>query len=266
ERTAELAKLNVKLKADVERRQKTEQELQNSREQLRALAGRLQQIREEERTRIARDIHDVLAQELTRVKIDVAWLQRKLNQPFSKKLQKEMSQKTLEMLEMTDSSITTVQRIASDLRPVGLDTLGIVSAIEWQAEDFQKRTGVKCSVKIPDADLELDSERATAIFRIVQECLTNVVRHAQAKRVQICLEKTSGEIRLQVHDNGIGISDKKANDLACMGLLGMRERGLQFGGALHIAGKPGKGTTVSLVLPIEPGTASKAKRDRRASE
>jgi signal transduction histidine kinase len=260
ERTAELARLNERLKADVNRRQRTEEELHSSRQQLRALAGRLQQIREEERTRIARDIHDVLAQELTRVKIDVAWLQRKLKQPLSKKLQKEMSQKTAEMLEMTDSSITTVQRIATDLRPVGLDTLGIVSAIEWQAEDFQKRTGVKCSVKLPDQEPEIDKDRATAIFRIVQECLTNVIRHAHAKRVQILLEQTESEIYLEVRDNGIGIPEAKIKDPTAMGLLGMRERALQFGGSLEICGKPGKGTTVKVVLRTKVRGNRKKKR------
>jgi signal transduction histidine kinase len=263
ERTAELAKLNEQLQADVARRQRTEEELQLSREQLRALAGRLQLVREEERSRIARDIHDVLAQELTRIKIDIAWMQRKLHQPLDKKLQKEMITKTAEMLEMTDSSITTVQRIASDLRPVGLDTLGLASAVEWQAQDFQKRTGLKCLVKLPEQELEIDSDRATALFRIVQECLTNVIRHAQAKRVQVTLEKVDSEISLEVRDNGVGISEAKINDPAAMGLLGMRERALQFGGSLRISGKPGRGTVVKVALPIGAGSVRKAKKARK---
>lgn len=249
ERTADLARLNKRLESDVARRKKTEQELQTSQEQLRALASRLQEIREEERTRIARDIHDVLAQELTRLKIDLAWLQRKLSQPLDAKLRKETREKTAEMLERADAAITTVQEIATELRPVGLDTLGLISAIEWQAEDFQKRTGIKCTLKAPRREPDIETGRATALFRIVQECLTNVIRHAQAKRVQIEFRADASGLHLEVRDDGKGISNGKKNEPAALGLLGMRERALQFGGAFSITGKPGKGTVVRVDLP-----------------
>ena len=153
------------------------------------------------------------------------------------------------MIEQVDTTIASVQRLVTELRPAVLDDLGLVAAIEWQCQDFQKRTGIPCTCVTSADDIAMERERATAIFRICQEALTNTVRHAKATAVTIKLESRSESLRLVVADNGVGIPDTKVSNIQSLGLLGMRERVALFGGEITIQGNPGNGTTVTACLP-----------------
>jgi signal transduction histidine kinase len=228
-----------------ERRQAVEQ-LQLSHEQLRQLAARLQDARERERAHIAREVHDELGQVLTGLKMDLQRLASEL--PREAPL---LLPRADEMMQLIDSAVSTVRKISTELRPGILDNLGLSAAIEWQAKEFQTRTRVYCETVAPFEELDLDRERATAVFRIFQETLTNVARHAQATRVGVSLSRQNGAIYLKVQDNGRGITDKEQGNPHSLGLLGMRERALMFGGEVQIAGWPGRGTTVTLKMPAE---------------
>ena len=214
-------------------------ELQDSQEQLRNLTVYLQSVREQERTNIAREIHDELAQALTALKMDVSWLDHRLpRDPES------LIEKTKSMNNLMDSTIQTVKRISAELRPGILDDLGLVAALEWQAEEFQNRTGIICHVTVDPQDLTVDQERSTAIFRISQETLTNVARHAHATNVAVGLKERAGRLTLRVRDNGTGITEEQIYDPKSFGLIGIRERVHPWGGKVSIKGIPGKGTTI----------------------
>ena len=230
---------------DITERKQAEEQLKSSSEQLRALSAHLQSIREEERILISREIHDELGQLLTGLKIDLSWLVRRLP-----KEKKSLIKKTSSMLEMINTTIGTVQRVATELRPPVLDDLGLTAAVEWQAQDFQNRTGIKCKFNSSLNDIALDRERSTAVFRIFQETLANVARYANATRVNISLEDDFDNLILIVEDNGRGITGSEISSPKSLGLLGMRERALVFGGEVKIFGAPGKGTTVILKIPI----------------
>lgn len=227
-------------------RLQAEEEIRRSREQLRNLYHRLELIREEERTRMAREIHDELAQVLTALKLEVSLLDRKLlkNTP-------SLQSYTQMMLKLIDTTIQTGKKLALDLRPPLLDDLGIGEAIEWEAREYERRTGIKCEVEMNKNGFELDKERSTTLFRIFQEALTNVTRHAKADAIHIKLTDENDRITLQVADNGIGISKKQLANLKSLGLLGMRERALVWGGKVDIIGVPNKGTTVTIHLNRE---------------
>jgi PAS domain S-box-containing protein len=234
---------------DISERKLSEEKMRASREELRALAGRLQAVREEERTRIAREIHDVLAQDLTRLKIDLGWLKKRVS--AAERLQSDaVSAKIAQLNTLADATINTVQKIAAELRPVVLDSLGLPAALEWQAEDFQSRTGIQCEAILPKDDIELSREAATGIFRIVQESLTNVIRHSEATRVEIALETGENHLRLLVRDNGVGFDQSRMKDVHSLGLLGMRERALLLNAQFEIRGEKGKGTEVRVVVPL----------------
>jgi PAS domain S-box-containing protein len=219
-------------------------------EELRALAARLQAVREEERTRVAREIHDVLAQELTRLKLDVVWLNRHLALPLDADKQKAVREKLTVMTAVTDMAIQSVQKIATELRPVVLDSLGLCAAVEWQARDFQARTGIACTATVPEQDVPLDRDRSTAMFRILQESLTNVLRHAQATRVDVLLRPEAGQLVLRIQDNGCGIRPETLSNPMSIGLAGMRERALLLDGHLEIRSQPESGTTIEMRLPL----------------
>jgi PAS domain S-box-containing protein len=221
-------------------------ELEDSHERLRALAAHLEAAREEERTRVAREIHDELGQALTGVKMDLSWLRKKLP-----KEQDALRQKTESMLALMDQTIQSVRRIATELRPGVLDDLGLTAAIEWQIREFQKRTGIKCQLAARLEDICLDRPRSTALFRIFQETLTNIARHARATKVSIKLEQNNGDVSLQVQDNGNGIPKSKLSDPRSLGILGMRERALLLGGEVAIRGARGKGTKVTARIPVD---------------
>jgi signal transduction histidine kinase len=217
---------------------------QQSLNQMRALAARLHSAREEERTRVAREIHDELGQALTAIKLEFTSLLHDL--PEQPELAAPRGQSILRLLDQT---IQSVRRIATGLRPGILDDVGLVAALEWAAEDFQTRTGTRCRVDLPDADIALDPERATALFRIFQETLTNIARHADATQVDVRLGKENGNLILEVRDNGKGIGEEHLSAGTSLGILGMRERVLLLGGTLTISGTPEKGTTVRVLLP-----------------
>lgn len=236
---------------DITERKLNEQRLRDSREQLRALTAHMEKVREEERTRIAREIHDELGQALTGLKMDLAWCGARL--PHQSPLQ----EKSLSMVRAIDSTVEAVRRLSTELRPAILDNLGLIPAIEWLAQDFQKRSGVPCEFITPEDNLPLDDERATALFRIAQEALTNVARYAGAKSVQILLEHEDGQLLLRIRDNGRGITDEQSKGGHSFGLLGMRERAHLLGGTFDISGKEGHGTTLTVRIPLPqtpPGT------------
>jgi PAS domain S-box-containing protein len=226
---------------DITERKRAEEELERSRDQLRALAARLQNVREEERTRVAREIHDELGQALTAIRLDLSSLVHNLPP--------ENKQQSGSLLRLVDETIQSVRRISTELRPAVLDALGLVPALEWAAEEFETRTGTKCRVDLPEDDLVVDLERSTALFRIFQEALTNVARHANAAEVNVRLVKEDGSLTLEVHDNGQGISQDQLAAGRSLGILGMRERALLLGGELTVSGAPGKGTTVRVRIP-----------------
>ena len=218
--------------------------------QLRALAARLQTVREDERTRAAREIHDELGQALTAIKLEFTALLGDL--PAQERTVIQRSQSILKLLDQMSQS---VRRIATGLRPTILDDLGLVAALEWAAEDFQTRTGTRCEIDLPDEDIMLDPERATALFRIFQETLTNVARHANATHVKARLAEEGGSLILEVRDNGKGIGEEQLSAGTSLGILGLRERVLLLGGTLTITGTPGKGTTVTVHVPDSQASA-----------
>jgi len=237
---------------DITERKRVQEELRASRAQLRALAARIQTAREEERTHVAREIHDVLAQELTGLKIDLSWLSRRLDKPIGISEQKGLREKVAALMGLTDKASQSVRRIAAELRPVVLDSLGLCAAVEWVAVDFQKRTEIRCKAIMPGQDLALDRDRSTALFRILQESLANVARHAQATEVEIHLWLEAGEVILTVRDNGRGVQPTELNDPFSIGLLGMRERASLLAGRCAIRAEAGTGTMVEVRLPIAP--------------
>jgi PAS domain S-box-containing protein len=235
---------------DITERKRSEEKLRKSREQLRNFSGRLQTLLEEERTRISREIHDELGQSLTALKLDLSLIRRKI---LSEGLAGE-SGKVHEIELSVGGIIRTVRKIATDLRPGILDELGVVAAIEWVAKDFQGRTGISCRVAVKGADDISDPVLSTAIFRIVQEALTNVSRYAAASKVKVSLAREGDTLVVEVRDNGIGIMEGKIFDPKSLGLIGIRERVLLLGGEVSISGKPGEGTLVRVNLPMEEGS------------
>jgi signal transduction histidine kinase len=254
ERTAELLTANKLLKKMLDEGKRAEEEIRKSRERLRNLSGRLQTLLEEERTRISREIHDELGQALTALKIDLSLTRRSLVSGGHA----EQSAKVHENEHAVNRIIRTMRKIATDLRPGILDELGVAPAIEWMAKDFQNRTGIGCKVAIQGVDKISDDVRATAIFRIVQEALTNVMRHAAASRVSVSLKKKDRTLVVEVRDNGIGITEGQIIDSKSLGLTGIRERVRLLGGEAVIRGKPGEGTMVRVTLPIGNGANSNA--------
>ncbi len=229
---------------DITERKQVEEKLRKSYEQLHQFAVHLQATREEERSRIAREIHDELGQMLTGLKFDISWIGKKLPEGTE-----ALQDKTRSMAKLIDGAIQMVRRISSELRPAVLDRLGLAAAIEWQVQEFQSRTGIKCTLSPDFEGLKLDRDRAMAIFRIFQEALTNVARHANATSVNVNLGLESGNLMLEVRDNGEGIPESALTDPKSLGLLGMKERALAFGGRVNIVSNPGDGTRVIMVIP-----------------
>ena len=231
--------------ADRRERQRAEDKLRRSLDQLRALTTYLQYVREEERTRIAREVHDELGQALTGLKLDMSWLSARLARNA-----KPVQLKVKTMVDHIDETIQTVRRIATELRPGILDSLGLAAALEWQANEFQSRTGIPCHVVATVDDSQLQQQFATVFFRIYQETLTNIIRHAKATNVDVRLAEENGALVLTVKDNGRGISEEEIASTRSIGLLGMRERAMLIGGEISLTGAPGKGTTMTLRAPL----------------
>jgi PAS domain S-box-containing protein len=237
---------------------RTEEELGDSREQLRALAAHLQMVREEERTRISREIHDELGQMLTGLKMDLRWVENRMTRPLAAGDQKTIEQKIIEAERLADSTIDAIQRIAADLRPSILDAFGLNAALGFEARRFEKRAGIQVTITAPEDLPALDRDVATAIFRVFQETLTNVARHSGATAVNVRLRDQGSELLLEVKDDGNGIFADAASKRASLGLLGMSERVRSQGGHMYLHGVRDKGTTVTVRIPcVKPGESSK---------
>jgi signal transduction histidine kinase len=232
----------------INKRKKAEEELQKVNQRLLNLSAHLQSIREEERANIAREIHDELGQALTALKMELVWLEKK-----SSGGQKIVCNKIEDMLSHIDLTIDSVQRIYTELRPAILDILGLTDAIKWQAEEFQAQTGIECDLNIRPGNIIMDSDHSTAVFRIFQEALTNVARHAEATRVTIDIEGTADGVALSVEDNGNGIREEQIINSQSFGLIGMKERAFFLRGEVKITGVPNKGTKV--VLSVHHNTS-----------
>lgn len=247
-------------------RRLAQEQLRESHEQLRALSVYLQHVREEERTRIAREVHDELGQALTSCKLDLSLLANKLPGNLA-----PLKDKAKSLSAHIDATIQTVRRIATELRPGILDHLGLIAALEWQANEFQTRTGIRCEVSTDLHEPVLTPDLATAFFRIFQETLTNVIRHAGATHVMVHLKEVAGRIILEVKDNGRGISLEEITNPQSMGLLGMKERAALLGGTFKIGPGPGgRGTLATVSIPLrrlnsEKHEDSAHRRPRRRS-
>ena len=225
------------------------QQLKESHDKLRQLAAHLQSVREEERTHIAREIHDELGQMLTALKMDVALLQRKV-----KNVNPNLNEAANDMQAMSgliDDTIKSVRKIATELRPEILDELGIKDAIEWETQIFRNRTGIECEFITNLNEQNLERDQATALFRILQETLTNIARHANATEVKVTLNHEDNELIMEIIDNGKGITDAETQGEKSLGILGMRERTMLLGGEFKIQGISGKGTKVIVRIPID---------------
>ena len=237
--------LKSKVAVFVELHRKSER-LKESEDKLRRLAAHLISVREEERAHIAREIHDELGQVLTGLKMEVGALAKRLTD-------KALIEKTDSMGKLIDSTVQTVRKIATGLRPEMLDDMGLIAAVGWQAKEFQKRTGIRCRAKLPP-EVKFDIDISTTMFRIFQEILTNVARHSRATRVDIELQIAPDKVGLEVVDNGVGITDIDMSGKKSLGLLGMHERALLFGGDVNITGTPSHGTRVSVSIPLKGRT------------
>jgi two-component system sensor histidine kinase UhpB len=241
---------------DVTDQKRFEEQLKSSHERMRELAAHIEGVREEERTRIAREIHDELGQALTGIKIDLAWMNKKL-QIHDRATQTDLLLKRITAMKDTiDTTVQVVRKISAELRPGILDGFGLPAAIEWQASEFQDRTGIQCQLSAIPEDLDLEERPSSAIFRIFQELLTNIVRHANASRVSISLRKRRGMLILEVQDNGRGISENEKFKANSFGLLGVRERVVLLGGKFSIKGVQGQGTTVTIRIPLPRGSGA----------
>jgi len=219
-------------------------EIAHSQKQLRQLSRHIELVREEERTRIAREVHDELGQVLTTLKLELSLLSKKL--PRSNNSFQAATQR---MLRLMDQTIQAVKRISTDLRPPILDVFGLAEAIEWQGKEFQARTGIRFEIEARPKKICLDQSRSTTVFRIFQEILTNVARHANAKKIHVNLTDKNDTLTLKVKDDGIGITRQQISDLKSLGILGMHERALAWGGTLDLQGAPNQGTVVTMGIP-----------------
>jgi PAS domain S-box-containing protein len=235
---------------DVTEIKRTEERLKATSEQLRALSARLQSAREEERIRIAREIHDEVGATLTSLRWELESIKKALSEPGKVLPAADVKAKLAAMFGLIDTMVNIVREIASDLRPVVLDVLGLEEAIEWQGQQFQDRTGIAVDCHPPDGDVDLSPEQSTAVFRIFQEALTNILRHSGATRVDVTMAGEADAYVLTVKDDGRGITESEKHGQLSIGLLGMRERAHLIGGELDVSGVEGEGTTVTVRLPI----------------
>jgi PAS domain S-box-containing protein len=238
----------IRFGQDITERKRAEERLRQSTEELRALSERLRVVREEERTQMAREVHDEVGQALTALRMDVAWLESKLTAGADQRA--GLESKLRSMSELIDTTLDAVQRIATELRPGVLDELGLEAAIEWYVREFEQRTGIACRFHSELGGPPIAPDRSTAVFRILQEALTNVARHSVATRARIDLSSGGEHLRLEIQDNGRGIAEDRSVSSASLGLVGMRERARALGGDVEIRGAAGRGTTVALTIPL----------------
>ncbi|RYG45390.1 MAG: response regulator, partial [Chitinophagaceae bacterium] len=232
-------------------KERSQQELKQLNAELRTVSAHLEKIREEEQARIAREIHDQIGQQLTGLKMDISWLRRMTNNHAE---QTAILNKLDEISGNLDETVKTVRKVASDLRPSLLDDFGLVDALDWHSREFAQRSGIQVDLKPGDKDITVDPDIAIGIFRIYQEVLINVARHAEAGRVETSLAKNTEEITLIIADNGKGFDTLQKKKT--LGLLGMKERAQMIGGSFSINSKPGAGTTVIIRVPLNKSTKS----------
>jgi signal transduction histidine kinase len=225
-------------------------EISHSREQLQALTNHLQNVRESEQKRIALEIHDELGQALTGVKMGVHWLSRQIAEKNGDLKSHDISAKLDELLKTIDSTVSSIRRIATELRPSILDDFGLIAAIEWQIKEFERMSGIPCDFRTDVSELEIDPEISTAVFRIFQEALTNIVRHANASTVDIVLSIENDGLSLTVIDDGIGIKPDELRNKRSLGILGMKERAKLVGGTFEISPRGSVGAEVKLKVPL----------------
>ena len=235
--------------SDITVEKKSEFKLRDTLEQLRNLSSHLQVVREEERKSIAREVHDELGHALTALKMDIAWLTKQVTGQGE-----ELVRRAQSMTNMVDQTIATVRRISTELRPPILDDLGLVAALEWLLEDYGTRTGITTTLALPDVPDPVTGEQASTIFRIVQEALTNVARHADASRVDVKWAQDDQEITLTIDDDGRGFDSKHDDHREKFGLLGIAERARDLGGVLEIDSKRNQGTTLQIRFPRQVAT------------
>jgi len=235
---------------DVTARVQAEEALRRSKEELQQLGAIAHQAREQENSRIARELHDELAQGLTALQMDVAWCKEKL--PAG---EDAMAGKLQRMEALLDSTVSATRRIAADLRPLMLDDLGLVPAVEWLVENFTLRTGVACELAVSTSELDLDRLHAAAVFRIIQESLANIAKHARASRAEVAIEEGDDDVTISVRDDGVGFSLGDPRKPNSFGLVGLRERAYLLGGEATIRSAPGQGTNVEVRLPLTPSSA-----------
>jgi signal transduction histidine kinase len=247
---------------DVTARVEAERELRRSREQLRALSARLQTLREDERTHIAREIHDELGQLLTGLRMNLRWAEDQLAAGVAGLALNSVLDRVVEATELTDQVLSAVRRIATELRPSVLDALGLFQALRLEAVRFEQQSGIPCHLSLPEVSPQLGPETRTAVFRIFQEALTNVTRHAQATRVEASFRTEDERGVVEVKDNGRGLGATRTTEGPSLGLLGMQERAAAVYGSVVFKEAPGGGTVVQLGFPLrtnpEPGASRAA--------
>ena len=222
------------------------QDLVQAKEQFRNLSNQIQQVREEEKSRIAREVHDQLGQELTALKIDIIQLGKKLAAG-----QTDLKSKIESMTQTIDETIKSVQHIATELRPPILDAFGICEAISWQANEFQKRHGLKFDLKLSQSQVEIDKSLQTSLFRVFQEAVINILRHANASQVKVNMSYEKRNLIFIIEDNGIGIKKRDLESPESLGLIGIKERVYPWDGQVNFEGPPGKGTIVTVTIPLK---------------
>jgi signal transduction histidine kinase len=220
------------------------------------LTARLHASREEERAAVAREIHDDLGQMLTALKLNLDWLERAIGESKDAAALNPLLERVVESTEIADGAIESVQRIATELRPPLLDNLGLLEAIREEARRFEQRSELACELQLPPGPLNIPPASAIAVFRVLQESLTNVARHAQAKAVRIAFESADNRLVLRVEDDGVGIQPEAVGDPKSLGLLGMNERASALGGDVAVAPASPHGTRVTLRLPLPQTTGS----------
>jgi signal transduction histidine kinase len=252
---------SIHIVRDITKKKRKEEQLRDSREKLRNLAVHLQQVTESERKRIAREIHDELGQELAVLNLEMLQLGKEIPRK-----QKSVHDKINSISKRILSNISTVQKIVTDLRPALIDKIDFQAAIEWQAEEFQKRTGIKCNLTFDAELIKLDKEQEVAVFRILQEMLTNIMRHADATRVKVMLKEKAGKLIVLVKDNGKGITEAQTNNPQSFGIIGINERVSSLGGSFAVKGLHNKGTSVTIRIPVHkknPLIKNPAKKRKR---
>ena len=240
----------VAIARDITERKRAEERIKGTSEQLRALSARLQAAKEEEDIRIARELHDEMGSTLTSLRWELERLDQTISEAKDWSQRQTLRSAVADMIKVTDTTIGIMRRIASELRPSILDALGLPEAIEWEAQQFQIRTGIVCDCDCSLENLDLDPEQSTAVFRIFQEALTNILRHARATRVEVAAREQDGEFILTLSDNGRGITEDEKADRLSLGILGMRERAHLIGGEFEITGLETKGTLVTVRVPL----------------